>query len=186
MKTNQRVALTKELVHRALIWLLKTQQLHKISIRELCTVAGINRTTFYNHYGSQYDVLTEIRDRYLHDIAHAIDSTDLQDEKSVQKRVTQVFAYMEQNLEVSRLLIRNNIDETFAARLFSLPKIEDMLKKALPQELDAQTYQDIVSFAVSGSYKLVNDWIGQENRRSPEELAARVLRLADAVCKLNG
>lgn len=185
-KTNQRAAQTKERVHRALIRLLKTQELHRISIRELCTIAGINRTTFYNHYGSQYDVLAEIRDRYLQDIAQTMEQMAMGDEKSVQERVTLVFTYMEENLAVSRLLIQNNIDETFARRLFSLPKIEDMLAGTLSRTLTPQAYADVVSFAVSGSYKLVIDWISREDRRRPEELAARVLRLADAVCRLDG
>lgn len=184
MNTNHRIALTKELVHRALIRLLKTRQLHKISIRELCEVAGINRTTFYNHYGSQYDVLAEIRDWYLRDIARTLEHTDMRDQKSVLERVTLVFTYMEENLEVSRLLIQNNIDETFAQRLFSLPKIEEMLAEVLPGALSEEACRDIVSFAIYGSYKLVIDWIGAEDRRSPEALAAGILRLADAVCKM--
>lgn len=76
-KPNQRIALTKERIHGALTLLLKNQDIRKISIRELCDIAGINRTTFYNHYGSQYDVLAEIRDWYLRDIAEAIESAEL-------------------------------------------------------------------------------------------------------------
>ena len=52
--------LTKQLLQNAFLKLLKTVSLHAISIRELCKEAGINRTTFYNHYGSQYDLLDDI------------------------------------------------------------------------------------------------------------------------------
>jgi len=183
MKPNQRVALTKELVHRALIELLKRQEIHRISIRELCQIAGINRTTFYNHYGSQYDVLAEIRDWYLRDIAEAIESTDLQDPENLCSRVSLVLSYMEQNLEISRLLIQNNIDESFAQRLFSLPKIEDMLAETLKASVSSREYRDVVSFAISGSYKLVQNWIAEDNRRSSAEMAHLILRLAGAVCR---
>jgi len=182
MKPNQRVALTKELVHRAMIELLKRQEIHRISIRELCQIAGINRTTFYNHYGSQYDVLAEIRDWYLRDIAEAIESTDLQDPENLWSRVSLVLNYMEQNLEISRLLIHNNIDETFAHRLFSLPKIEDMLAETLKESVSSRAYRDVVSFVISGSYKLVQNWIAEANRCSPAEMALLILRLANAVC----
>lgn len=182
-KPNQRVALTKELVHRAMIELLEKQQIHRISIRELCQIAGINRTTFYNHYGSQYDVLAEIRDWYLRDIAETIESADLQDPEKLCSRVTLVLGYIEQNLKISRLLIHNNIDESFARRLFSLPKIEDMLAEALKGSVSSRVYRDVVSFAISGSYKLVQNWIAEENRRSPGEMAHLILRLANAVCR---
>ena len=55
--SNQRVMLTKQLIRGALLKMLKTCNINKISILKLCQIAGINRTTFYNHYGSQYDVL---------------------------------------------------------------------------------------------------------------------------------
>lgn len=184
-KPNQRIALTKELIHRALILLLKTQDIHKISIRELCDIAGINRTTFYNHYGSQYDVLAEIRDWYLRDIADAIESAELQDQDSVFSRVTLVFEYIEQNLEISRLLIQNNIDETFAQRLFSLPKIEGLLTETMRSNPNHEYDRDIISFAIYGGYKLVQDWVSADKRRNAPEMAQLILRLCGAVCNRN-
>ena len=182
MKPNQRIALTKELIHRALISLLKKQDIHKISIRELCDIAGINRTTFYNHYGSQYDVLAEIRDWYIKDIADAIESTDLCDSAGVLHRVTLVFSYMEQNLEISRLLIQNNFDETFAHRLFSLPKIEVLLTEYRKAIDDHRYDKDIASFALYGSYRLLQNWIAEDDRCSAEEMAQIVMSLTSAVC----
>ena len=71
-KENQRITLTKRLLQDALINLLRTTDISKISIRELCEKAGINRTTFYNHYGSQYDVLKELSGNFLADIEAAL------------------------------------------------------------------------------------------------------------------
>jgi len=181
-KPNQRVALTKARIHSALTQLLNTQDIHKISIRELCDIAGINRTTFYNHYGSQYDVLTEISNWYLRDIADAIESAELGDQASVLHRVTLVLEYIEKNLEISRLLIQNNIDETFARRLFSLPKIEGLLTEVMKNHPDHRYDRDIILFAIYGGYKLVQDWISSGERRSARETAQLVLYLCGAVC----
>ena len=82
-KQNQRIMLTKRLIHTAFLHLLRNKSIREISIRELCNEAGINRTTFYNHYGSQYDVFTEIADRYLEDISAVIASADIQDHPGV-------------------------------------------------------------------------------------------------------
>ena len=54
---NQRVYLSKKLLENALINLLKQKSLYKISIRELCEVASINRSTFYKYFSSQFDLL---------------------------------------------------------------------------------------------------------------------------------
>lgn len=182
MKPHQRIALTKARVHRALIELLSRQEINRISIRKLCAIAGINRTTFYNHYASQFDVLSEIRDWYLSDVAQAIESADPKDRDSVPSRVTLVLAYMEKNIDISRLLMQTNIDETFAARLFSLPKIEELLCQSMNEAVNRADYRDVVSFAIYGSYKLIQNWIAANERRSPDEMAALILSLASAVC----
>ena len=52
-KENQRILVTKRLLGVALIKLLKEKTIHEISVRELCDKAGVNRSTFYNHYKSQ-------------------------------------------------------------------------------------------------------------------------------------
>jgi len=86
-KENQRIILTKQLLQNALLKLLKTVPLHAIFIRELCQEAGINRTTFDNHYGSQYDLLGEISQRYLDFIAERLECADSSDRESVHQRV---------------------------------------------------------------------------------------------------
>ena len=182
MKQNQRIALTKELIHRAFIELLKKEDIHKISIRELCDNAGINRTTFYNHYGSQYDVLSEITDNYLSEISETIEDIIPKDKADVLHRVTLVFSYIEQNIEISRLLIQNNIDESFAHKLFSLPKIEVLLEEYIGISNNQSHTQEIATFAIYGSYKLLSDWISQDIRVSPDEMAKLILSLSQAVC----
>ena len=55
-KEDRRVIMTKKLLKNALIVLLKEKDIYHISIRELCALADINRSTFYKYYGSQYDL----------------------------------------------------------------------------------------------------------------------------------
>lgn len=62
---NQCRTLTKRLLKESLIKLLKEKDIQKISITELCNEAGINRTTFYSHYSSQYDVLKDMETTIL-------------------------------------------------------------------------------------------------------------------------
>ena len=56
-KMDQRVRLTRNLLKNALVQLMQEQHIAKISIRAICEVAGINRSTFYVHYTDQYDLL---------------------------------------------------------------------------------------------------------------------------------
>lgn len=170
-KSNQRVALTKQLIYQAFFTLLKKKSIRQISIRELCEIAGINRTTFYNHYGSQYDVLAEMADNYLGEIAKAIENTDVKNKERVHSRVALVLHVIQDNPELSSMLMNNDPDETFAQRLFSLPEIQDEKEKAAT-----------IAFAIHGSYKVLQDWINDPERVSPEEETELILTLAGRVC----
>ena len=56
-KENQRITLTKRLLQEALLLMLRDESINKISVRDLCEKAGINRTTFYNHYSCLFLIL---------------------------------------------------------------------------------------------------------------------------------
>lgn len=181
-KSNQRVALTKQLIYQAFFTLLKKKSIRQISIRELCEIAGINRTTFYNHYGSQYDVLAEMADNYLGEIAKAIENTDVKNKERVHSRVTLVLHVIQDNPELSSMLMNNDPDETFAQRLFSLPEIEEMLNAALAEIQDEKEKAATIAFAIHGSYKVLQDWINDPDRVSTEEETELILTLAGRVC----
>ncbi|MGN0808087.1 MAG: TetR/AcrR family transcriptional regulator [Candidatus Coproplasma sp.] len=183
MKPNQRIANTKQLIYDALLYLLKKKGIHHIFIRELCEKAGINRSTFYNHYGSQYDVLAEMENVYLSEIAKALEHADVTSKDSVHCRVTLVLQFMLDNLELSSLLINNNVEETFAKRLFSLPKIEDMLNVALADIQDENTKNATIAFAIYGSYRVLQEWLNNLERISPVEETELMLCLAGRVCR---
>lgn len=68
MKEDKRKRLSVELLKRALIELLLKKDISKISIKELCETAGINRSTFYTYYDTQYFLLEEIEDEVLNEL----------------------------------------------------------------------------------------------------------------------
>ena len=63
---NQRVRITKMLLKDALTKLLYEKKIEKVTVSELCEAAGVNRSTFYKHYGSQFDVLDDIEKDFFH------------------------------------------------------------------------------------------------------------------------
>ena len=65
-----------------------------------------------------------------------------------------VLAYMAENRELSILLMNNNIDPGFAERIFSLPKIGDLLEAALVNCRDGRKRAATISFVIHGSYTM--------------------------------
>ena len=56
-KQDARVRYTKMMIRNSLLELLRTKPIAKITVTEICEMAGINRATFYAHYS---DVLTRL------------------------------------------------------------------------------------------------------------------------------
>lgn len=181
-KENRRVRLTRKLLTDAFLTMLQEKPVHAVSIRDLCEKAGINRTTFYRHYGSQYDLLNDIADRFLTQIARQLAEADPENRESVQERVTLVFQYLEDNLSLSRLLLNSAADPSFAEKLFALPKIVDLMNASLKNCGDPRKKHAVVSFAVHGSYHLLQEWINSEQRLCAAEQAGIILSLARRVC----
>ena len=67
---NQRVRLTKRLLLEALLLLIEKKHISQVSVTELCAKAGINRATFYKHYGTPNDILSEVSRRYTREMLH--------------------------------------------------------------------------------------------------------------------
>ena len=56
---------TKENIKSAFWNLYKEKQIGKITVSELCKIAGYHRSTFYEYYQDIYDVLEEIESELI-------------------------------------------------------------------------------------------------------------------------
>ena len=107
-RENLRVRQTRQRLSKALLEMLRDRSLRSVSIRELCQKAGINRTTFYHHYGSQYDLFEEICAQFLEDIAECLASADPENREHVHEKVALVLTYLQDHLQVARLLLNHS------------------------------------------------------------------------------
>jgi len=178
-KVNQRIMLTKQLIKESLVRMLAEKSIYKISIRDLCGQAGVNRTTFYKYYGSQYDVLSEIEEELLRHVQEELEK--ISDDPA--RRLDAICAYFDKNAELVRLLTDNNVEPDFPGKLFNLSPIRQMLYKKLSGRYDEQSLEFVITFVINGGYHLVREWIGGEDRKSPSMISVLILELAEKVCQ---
>ena len=60
-----RVVKTKKAIREAFLQIRKTTPLEKLKVRDICTKALINKSTFYNHYEDVFALSREIEDEVL-------------------------------------------------------------------------------------------------------------------------
>lgn len=76
MAEDRRVRKTKKAIHDVFCELAKEKKLNEITIKELCSKADINKSTFYLHYRDIYDLATSIQDTFVKDVCDIINEYD--------------------------------------------------------------------------------------------------------------
>lgn len=170
LKENQRVRLSKNLLRASLIRLLAQKSIHKISIREICQNAEINRTTFYKYYGSQYDLLKEMENEVLTQINCYLSENKDRSGYAVQW-ITMIITYLHDNLDLCRLLINNTVDSDFPQKLLGLPMIQRLLGEQLEEKYERDELDYVYQFVVNGGFSMIKKWINKEDREPPDKIA---------------
>lgn len=62
---DNRVRYTKMVLQQALLQILSGKNIDRVTVKELCEKAGVNRGTFYLHYSTPNDLLREIEQQFI-------------------------------------------------------------------------------------------------------------------------
>ena len=176
-KENRRVRMTKQMIRDSLVELLKEKPIEKISVSELCHLADVNRTTFYNHYGSQYDVLREVGE----DIADRIvGSAEGDTALPLGTQVSQICRYLQEHPEESRILLGHFTADDALIREMLLKRISagQIGYPAFAEKYDESTKQLLFHFLIHGIYNLIRCWILEEIDKTPEDIGALAADIA--------
>lgn len=180
-RENQRVMLSKRLIKESLMRLLAKESLHKISIRMLCEEAGVNRSTFYKYYGSQYDVLAEMEADMIGSVRCTLEDGGVDGASG--EKLEMICAYFERHMDSVQALVGNNVDPDFPERLFNMPQIRQLILERMGDRYDAEEQDYVYAFLVNGCYRLLREWLSRDSRKSFSEVAHLMEDLIDRVCK---
>ena len=68
MATDRRIKYTKMVLRQALLEILQERPIERVTVKEICDRADINRSTFYVHYGSPQELLDGIQREMFEEI----------------------------------------------------------------------------------------------------------------------
>lgn len=173
---DARVRVTKEMLHRALLRMLREQPIGAVSVKDLCAEAGINRGTFYLHYGQPQDVLKEIENNFIAENMETFDR--FWDDGKNLSYLTKIYSCVLQNRELCRVLMGDNGDPQFLGSMRNLVRdgIVDEWQKEFPA-YDRERLNFIFDYVFLGSMRLMLNWIDNDQDLSPSQFARRLERL---------
>lgn len=168
-KNNQRTRLSKLLFKNALMDLLKEKgSVAKISVRELCDRAELNRSTFYAHYNEPNDLLMEIETELLDATEEHLKKIGEENDAGAHKYILSFLQYIKQNDKQFRTLLIDSADPEFRSRFMqqSIIQFVENLRIELPKELE----QYIFSYILNGSTGIIIQWIRSDYAVNESEI----------------
>lgn len=168
-KNNQRTRLSKMLFKNALMDLLKEKgSINKVSVRELCDRAELNRSTFYAHYNEPNDLLIEIETELLDATEEHLKKIGAENDIGAHKYILSFLQYIRQNDKPFRALLIDSTDPEFRSRFMqqSIIQFVENLRIELPKELE----QYIFSYILNGSTGIIIQWIRSDYAADENEI----------------
>jgi len=166
---DRRVKRSRRALKDALIELMKRKDVSKISIKELCELADVNRSTFYANYDDIHELLKAVHFELLDKISEPLDPKWWEkhegDEDEAFLRFQQTFCSIIENKNYYLLFTNNNINNIFEVNVFQYYKEQ--------QKIDEQNeYQNFLfTYHTMGYLATVHNWIRGGCQMSCEELA---------------
>lgn len=179
-RENQRVMLTKRLLKEGLVDLLRSKELEKIRVSELCRAAGINRATFYKHYAVPKDVLLELEQDLVEELRKM--APKVQTQENARTYMEDICEKLYARRELLRILLRSKTDEDLVTMFRETNRrYWSQYGSGKPHGLDQESAGLMVTFFSSGAYYMIRQWILEDIGKTPREVAELVFRLVTRI-----
>ena len=173
-KESRSVLRTQNLLKNGLTDLMKQKTLQKITVKELTDYVNLNRGTFYLHYKDIFDLMDQIENAMLQDFVTINQTHKVLDMNGhPYPLLRDLFTFLKENAEFTRILIIDNRDQNF------VDKIKDILKQRcmtdwhyLFSDYSEQKSELYSSYVIYGCIGMIDNWLKNGLRETPEELAA--------------
>ncbi|HOO51317.1 MAG TPA: TetR/AcrR family transcriptional regulator C-terminal domain-containing protein [Alphaproteobacteria bacterium] len=174
-KTDRRVKYTKKMLTDSLVGLLQHQHISSISVKELCELADINRSTFYTHYRDAADLLSQIEAEVYENVKRHIEKQGHKEAALPvsQQMLTSILEYAKDNVELFKALLSENCDFAFQKDILELSEI---ISSRNTFDVDARIKDYLRTFSIAGCISLFQEWLKSGAIESPAWIAEMTLR----------
>lgn len=178
MKTDARVRYTRMRIQEAFFACLEEKPVNKITVKELCDLAEINRATFYKHYADPFDLMEKMEEETLAELRRLIGQSKT--DRADNMLVTVLGETMGEPKRCA-LLASANGDPGFAARMAEMfyESFRPRIAKALPGRSEAEV-NAAYFFVAGGSGSLLSRWFQSGMAAPIEEVVASLNEICEA------
>ncbi|ADC51393.1 TetR/AcrR family transcriptional regulator [Alkalihalophilus pseudofirmus OF4] len=170
-KLDRRKKYTRMVLKESLINLLKEKQISSITVKELCELADINRSTFYSHYADPYDLLTKIEEEILVDMYQTLSSYNFNKEDEALQMTEKILEYVADNRNVCQTLLSEHGDPQFQHKVMKVTYDFTMKNWMEIHNADEKVSEYLSLYVISGSLHVLKNWLDNGMDKTPREMA---------------
>lgn len=173
IKNNEQFKNNEKTMLEIFMRLLEEKDISKITVKEICNEAHVNRSTFYNHFMDIYDMLDKAMQ------LHAIEIGKLfqygKPSKNSKENLKIIFEYMQRNQTFYKAafqsLALHQLSNAFEL-LFKFHEIENYENLTEKEKIEID-YQ--INFYGNGIFSTVSYWINHDCNLSVDEIVDMVI-----------
>ena len=176
-RLDRRVKYTKMMLKNSIVELLGEKPIEKVTVKEICERADVNRGTFYSHYSDQFDLYNSIVDELLNGIFERLGDILRAGQQSMLKSVTLVYDYIKENSKLVEILLDGRIKYGIDTRINEI--VESIYLHDIKKSAENRTEIDAAySFIASANLGIIKYWLNSGMKMSVEEMAALSIKLS--------
>lgn len=156
-KTDRRVQYTIATLKGALVQAMQKEHISKISVKSLCELADVNRSTFYAHFGDPYDLLHYVEQEAVDNIKIHLEKQDFNDNRPISFQVlNRILDYVRENADLFQALLSENCDPGIQREIMGFAQV---LSFQMNQKHDERVREYLTVFGLTGCISLLQKWL---------------------------
>ena len=177
MQTDLRTRYTRQVITDAFLQLLRQKPMECITVKEVCALAQINRSTFYRQYKDCFDLMEQLEQRGLELLEELLQATQAQGTAAT---MTSLLCALRDNDSLLGIMARQNQDERFlyamVGRCFRYmnTRQENM---AIAANETQQNMRNV--FLAAGVGGIIQYWLRSGMQTEPGQVAAVITALCE-------
>lgn len=155
-------------IRSAMFELLETKPLDSITVTNICSVADVNRGTFYKYYRDVYDLFEKTENDFIEEI-HALVTESQATCSEMPGFFGDVFRILSENKDLVQIAKNREFTERFSQKLlvFILPQLNQLISNYAPNASQEEISM-LSEYIMGGCSRVVAAWI-RDNMKIPAE-----------------
>lgn len=178
MAADVRARYTQMIIEKNFIELLRAKRLSKITVKELCELSEINRSTFYKYYEDVYDLFDKMLEKVRTEFRTIILKINKQGREQA---FTELLEKIKENKDVYITLIEEQrgldgtFDEIFGEFFCELTRLSENAFSDIPKEKQIW----VLHYLVWGCSGIVHCWVKSEMKAPIQDVVKMISEYID-------